>query len=241
MDATDVVPSRLERAKRDIRDLLEKLEGDRVGLIVFAGKAVVRTPLTTDLGFVRAVLDEIDTASAPRGGTRIGEAIQKATESMKRRFDRDQILVLITDGEDHESFPLDAADKAAQRGIKIFTIGLGDPRAGSRIPQQGQGGFLEYEGKEVWSRMDEKLPQDIALRTGGAYVPAKTQAYDLGEFYEKHLAGLARGEFEEKKRKHHREQFQWFAFFGLVLLLAERLIPLYPRAANNLVLREAEP
>ena len=112
--------------------MLARVKGDRVGLIVFAGASVVKVPLTTDQGFFEMVLDDIDFASAPRGGSLIGDAIRKALVSLPEEHDRDQVLVLITDGEDHDSFPLDAAKVAKQRGIRIVSIGFGD-EVGSKI------------------------------------------------------------------------------------------------------------
>ena len=232
MQAEDVAPNRLERAKSDVRDLLTKLAGDRVGLIVFAGAAVVKVPLTTDQGFFLTALADVDTASAPRGGSLIGDAIRKAIESMDARSDRDQVIVLITDGEDHDSFPAEAARQAADRHIKFITVGLGDSSEGMRIPirdETGRLNYLKHDGQEVWSRMDERLLKEIALTTGGAYIPAKTRAYDLGQIYEDHLAGLKRGEIETEKRKRYAEQFQLFAFLGLGLLIVEMLLPRYQR------------
>jgi Ca-activated chloride channel family protein len=232
MQAEDVAPNRLERAKSDIRDLLTKLTSDRVGLIVFAGAPVVRVPLTTDQGFFRMALSEIDTDSAPRGGSLIGDAIRKSIESMEQNRERDQVVVLITDGDDHESFPLEAAEKAAERGIKIYTVGLGNTDEGARIPTRGDDGSLQFvkdEGKEVWSRMNERLLKEIALATGGAYIPARTRAYDLGEIYEDHLAGLTRGEIHAEKRKRYRDRFQLFVCLGLLLLVVEMGIPNYAR------------
>ena len=234
MLAEDVAPSRLERAKADIRDLLKKLEGDRVGLIAFAGAPVELVPLTTDQGFFRTVLDDVDPESAPRGGSLIGDAIRKAMESMDERRDRDQVIVLITDGEDHDSFPAEAAQQAAERNIRIISVGLGDTEAGSRIPRRNDEGaltFVKHEGQEVWSKMDERLLKEIALTTSGAYVPARTRAYDLGSSYDEHLAKLTRGEIQAEKRKRYREQFQLFAGIGLALLLVEMLIPRF-RDAN---------
>ncbi len=228
MTAEDVAPNRLERAKSDIRDLLKKLPGDRVGLIVFAGKPVVKVPLTTDQGFFRAVLDEINTRSAPRGGSLIGDAIRKAMEAMPERRNRDQVMVLITDGEDHDSFPREAAKQAAERGIKIFTVGLGDSKEGARVPIRDRSGkmhYLKYKDQEVWSKVDEDLLKQIALSSKGAYIPAGTRAYDLGQIYEDHLAGLAQGELNVEKRKRHRDQFQLFLCIGIVLLLVEMAIP----------------
>jgi Ca-activated chloride channel family protein len=233
MLAEDVAPHRLERAKSDIRDLLRKLPGDRIGLIAFAGAPAVIVPLTTDRGFFLNALDRVDTRSAPRGGSLIGDAIRKAIESLDATRDRDQVLVLITDGEDHDSFPLEAAQSAAEREIKIFAVGLGDTEEGRRIPLRDPSGsvrYLQHEGQEIWSRMDERLLKEIALKTSGAYIPARTRTYDLGQIYEEHLAGLARGEIQAEKRKRYAERFQGFVFFGLAALLAEMLVASYPRA-----------
>ena len=134
MLAEDVAPSRLERAKSDIRDLLSRLIRDRVALVVFAGKTAVKAPLTNDHGFFLSVLDEIDTDSAPRGGSHIGDGIRKCLEILPSDENRDQVIILITDGEDHESFPLEAAHQARERGVKIIAVGLGDAKDGARVP-----------------------------------------------------------------------------------------------------------
>jgi len=235
MTAEDVAPNRLARAKSDIRDLLSRLVGDRVGLIAFAGRPVVKVPLTTDHGFFLTVLEEVDTQSAPRGGTLIGDAIRRAMQAMPERRDRDQVLILITDGEDHDSYPEQAAQQAAERGIKIFTVGLGDSGEGARIPLRDSGSlhYLRHQGQEVWSKMDDRLLKQIALITGGAFIPAGTKAYDLGQIYQEHLSGLARGEIQEDKRKRYREQFQMFICLAVGLLLAEMAIPSYCRAASQ--------
>lgn len=228
MLAEDVAPNRLGRAKSDILDLLGRLQGDRVGLIVFAGAPVVKVPLTTDQGFFRMVLDDVDVNSAPRGGSLIGDALRKAMEAMQVRRDRDQVIVLITDGEDHDSFPEEAARQAAERNLRVITVGLGDSGEGSRIPTRNDDGSLAYvrhDGQEVWSKMDERLLKEIALTTSGAYVPARTRAYDLGKIYDQHLAKLTRGEFKTEKRKRFREQFQLFGCLGLLLFLVDMMIP----------------
>ncbi len=235
MLAEDVAPNRLERAKSDIRDLLKKLAGDHVGLIVFAGKPAIKVPLTTDEGFLRTALDEVDTRSAPRGGTLIGDALRKAMEAMPPRADQDQIIVLLTDGEDQESYAAEAAKQAAARGIKIFTVGLGDSIEGARIPIRSDSGGLTYlkdENKEHWSKTNQDLLKQIALSTGGAHIPAGTKTYDLGQIYEDHLANLARGEEQEKlKQKRFRDQYQIFLGLGIALILVQRMIPIYGR--NN--------
>ena len=232
MLAEDVKPNRLERAKSDILDLLPKLDGDRVGLIAFAGAPVVQVPLTTDQGFFKLMLDEVDVNSAPKGGTLIGDAIHKAMESMETRADRDQAIVLITDGGDQDSFQQEAADQAAQLGIRIITVGLGDIGEGARIPKRGSDGgigFVQHEGQEVWSKMDDGLLKDIAEKTLGAYIPAQTLSYDLGQIYDDQLAKLTQGEINTEKRKRFHEQYQLFGVLGLLLLLIEMSIPAYRR------------
>ena len=232
MLSEDVSPSRLERAKSDIRDLLQELRGERVGLVAFAGKANVVCPLTVDHGFYQSVLEDVGPQSAPRGGTLIGDAIREALGAMDERRDRDQALLVITDGEDQDSYPREAAQAAADRGVVIFTVGLGDPDVGSRIPvRDGSGNltYLKHEGQEVWSKMDERLLREMALATGGAYVPARTQHYDLGEMYRENLATLSGGEVEAKKRKRYRERFQIFLGLAIAFFLLERLVSPYPK------------
>ncbi|MEO2016025.1 MAG: VWA domain-containing protein [Fuerstiella sp.] len=236
MLAEDVKPNRLERAKSDILDLLQKLEGDRVGLIVFAGAPVVQVPLTTDQGFFKIALEDVDSDSAPRGGTLIGDAIRKALESMEARSDRDQAIVLITDGGDQDSFPAEAAKQAAERNVRIITVGLGDVAEGARIPQRAESGgltFVQHEGQEVWSKMDEALLEQMATTTQGAYVPAQTLSYDLGQIYDDQLAQLTQGEISTEQRKRYREQFQMFAIPAFLLLLLDMWIPGYRRRQTS--------
>lgn len=230
MLAEDVKPNRLERAKSDILDLLGRLEGDRVGLIVFAGAPVIQIPLTTDQGFFKLMLQDVDCNSAPRGGTMIGDAIRKAMAAMEQRADRDQVVVLITDGGDLDSFPEEAAQLAAQRNLQIITVGLGDVGEGARIPtRKADGGvsFVQHEGQEIWSKMDESLLEKIATTTSGAYIPAQTLSYDLGRIYDEQLAKLTQGEINTEKRKRFHERFQWFGIAGLLTLLLEMMIQPY--------------
>lgn len=231
MLAEDVAPNRLSAAKDGIRSLLDQTRGDRVGLIVFAGKCVLKAPLTTDRGFVREVLEDIDTRSAPRGGTRLGDAIAKALEVLPPAEDRDQAIVLITDGEDHDSQPEAAARQAAERNVKIFTVLLGDSGTGARIPQSdgsGRSTFLRYEGQEVWSKANEGLLRQIAARTGGVFILAGSGGYHLGPTWRELLASLNRGEIREEKRISYTEQFQWFLGAGILLLAVDVAVPRYP-------------
>ena len=236
MLAEDVAPNRLRRATSDIRDLLPKLSGDRVALIVFAGVPMVRVPLTTDHAFIGQVLDTIDTDTVGRGGSTLGDAIRKSLEVLPRVTDRDQAVLVISDGEDHDSFPLEAARQAAERGVKVFAVGLGDVERGARIPIRDQDGnlsYLQHEGREVWSRVDRDLLSEMALLTGGAYVPAHTRAYDLGSVYDDHLKQLTRGDLHGGRRRRLRERFDVFVWIGLALLLLEMVLPRYPRSRQS--------
>ncbi|MBW1893829.1 MAG: VWA domain-containing protein, partial [Deltaproteobacteria bacterium] len=133
MLAEDLAPNRLERAKLAIKDCIEKLEGDRVALVVFAGSAAVKCPLTLDYGFFRMMLDHISIDSVSRGGTMIGDALRKVmTDVFDDRTREFRDIILITDGEDHESLPVEAAEKAGQKEIRLIAIGLGDENDGRR-------------------------------------------------------------------------------------------------------------
>ena len=232
MLAEDVRPNRLERAKSDILDLLRELEGDSVGLIAFAGAPVVQVPLTTDAGFYRMVLSSVDCDSAPRGGTLIGDAIRKALDSMEQTSERSQLLVLITDGEDQESFPIEAAKQAAERNIKMITVGLGDIGEGARIPQRDKAGrlsFVQFEGQEVWSKMDSELLQEIADVTSGVWVPAQTRAYNLAAIYRSQLQGLTSTEESTQTKQLKTDRFQWFLIPAILLLCFDSLLIVFQR------------
>ncbi|MBS0262465.1 MAG: VWA domain-containing protein [Planctomycetes bacterium] len=230
MLAEDVPPSRLGRAKADVASLVNRLEGERVGLIAFAGQAVVKCPLTVDYDSFRRSLEELDPGSAPRGGTAIGDAIRKALEVFQPRAERDQAILLITDGDDQQSYPLDAAAVAAERQVTIFTVGLGDSAQGARVPKAGAPHtFVEYEGQQIWSKLDGSLLQDIALKTSGVYVPVGTRSYDLGELYSEHLKNRRGAADESRKRLRRSEQFQWFLGLSVLALLVDLVISPYAR------------
>jgi Ca-activated chloride channel homolog len=227
MTADDVTPNRLERAKSDIRDLLLRLHGDRAGLIAFAGKPALRVPLTSDLDLFREVLDEIDTQSAPYGGTRIGDAILKGLETFSKRSGRQQVLLLISDGEDQGSQPDDAARLAAQRGVRILTVGLGDSNKGGRVPPSSQAsvdreaaGPPESADKEHWSRLDGATLTSVALISRGAYLPVGTRVYDLGQIYEDYLARLPQSNLLSGAQRYH-ERYQLFLALGMLLLAVD--------------------
>jgi Ca-activated chloride channel family protein len=224
MLAEDLAPNRLERAKQYIRDMIDVVGGDRVGLLTFAGDAVVNCPLTIDFGSFRMSLNEVHTRSTHRGGTLLGDAIRKATESFVDPIKQHKAIVVITDGEDHESFPIEAATQAREElGIRVYTIGLGDSSDGRRIPieRNGQRSFLTHDGQEVWSRMDGAALAAIAQAGDGAYVPAGLLQIDMADFYQKHISAADQRDFEANQVERREAQFQWFAGVALALLLAE--------------------
>lgn len=228
MLAEDAAPNRLQRAKSDIKDLLQRVRGDRVGLIVFAGKPVIRVPLTTDHRFYNEILDHVDTNSAPRGGTAIGDAIRKSLDSMQTEADRDRVIILITDGEDQESMPLEAAKAAAARNVRILSIGLGDTVEGARIPiydSNGNKTYLKHDGHEVWSKVDEETLRQIAQISDGVYVPAGTSAFDLGQIYTDLLSRLKGGEYQLEQRERYRHQYQFFLTAAVLFLLFFLILP----------------
>ncbi|MEI6233727.1 MAG: VWA domain-containing protein [Planctomycetota bacterium] len=224
----DVPPNRLERAKADVSSLLNSLKGERVGLIAFAGRAVVKCPLTSDYPFFRATLSELNPNSVDKGGTAIGDAIRTALHVLPTAPDRDQALLLITDGDDQDSDPLHAAAEAAERHVTIFTVGLGDPSNGSAVPDKdGVGKIAQYEGKDVMSKMGGETLEKIAMQAKGKYVPAGTRAYDLGKLYEENLSQL-RGEYaKEQKLRRMAERFEIPLLLALLCFTLELLIRPY--------------
>jgi Ca-activated chloride channel family protein len=226
MLAADVPPSRLDRAKSDVAALVNRLNGERVGLIAFAGQAVVKCPLTVDYDAFRRTLDELDPGSAPRGGTAIGDAIRKALEVFHAKAERDQAILLITDGDDQQSYPLEAAAVAAERHVTIFTVGLGDADHGARVPKDAASQtYVEHDGQQVWSKLNGSLLEEIALKTAGVYVPVGTRAYDLGELYADYLQGRRGSEAGGHKRIRRAEQFQIFLAMALFALIADLFTP----------------
>lgn len=222
MLAQDVVPTRLDRARADVLSLLNRLDGERIGLIAFAGQAVVKCPLTTDYDSFRRALAALDPDSAPRGGTAIGDAIRKSLEVFSAGSGRDQAVLLITDGDDQESFPLEAAAVAAENKVTIFTVGLGDAELGSRVPEKGRGGeWTEYNGQQIWSKLNSPLLKDIAVRTSGVYVPAGTKAFDLGSLYIDYLQGKRGSDTAQSQLVRKAERFQIFLAVCLILFVVD--------------------
>ncbi len=229
MLAEDLIPSRLQHAKLAIMDTVDRLRGDRVGLVVFAGTAVVKCPLTLDYGFFRMSLDGVGTDSVARGGTMIGDALRTVLRDLFDNQDKQfKDVILITDGEDQESYPLEAAKAAADQGVRLIIIGLGDEKEGQRIPvadAEGRKTFLKYQGQEVWTKLDADTLRAMAKATpGGRYLPVATGTISLGEVYQEFIASADKKELESRSTEQFEEKFQLFLAAALCLLVLDLLV-----------------
>ena len=241
MLAKDARPDRLGRARQFIGDLLDRLGGDRVGLVTFAGTASLKCPLTVDYNAFRLSLATAGPEWAPRGGSLLGDALRLARDAFTDEVPDHKAIIIFSDGEDHGSFPLEAARNLfGELAVPVYTVGIGDSREGARIPVEIGGGtnWLTYDGQEVWSRMDPALLSDIALATGGAFVPVGVGTVDMGHVYTERIEPMAKREFETATVKRHNPQFQWFAGMALALLLVESMIGDRKPATSSIVTRE---
>lgn len=229
MLAQDLYPNRLERAKLDISDCIDQMKGDRVALVVFAGTAAIKCPLTLDYGFFKMMLKSINTDSIARGGTMIGDALRLVVNDV---FD-DQAkeykdIILITDGEDHGSFPVDAAKEVGKKGIRLIAIGLGNENEGERIPiinDKGEKTFLKYKGREVWSKLDaDTLRKMVDVTPGGKYFNVATGTIDLGTVYKELIATAKKRKLESETIKRYEEKFQIFLTVAFILLCLEFIL-----------------
>ena len=223
MLADDVAPNRLDRAKQQIKDMVDEMSGDRVGLVAFAGDAKKQVPLTRHYQDFKQSLDEVGPYNVRLGGSSLGTAIETASESFLTKTSDHKAIVIFTDGEDQESQPVELAKKVyADQGIRIFTVGLGDMEQGSRIPvgqSSGSGRFLEHEGQQVWSKLNGKILEQVALASNGAYIPAGTKQVDMGHVYHQFISDVEQTEFETAKIKSYTPRFQFFAGPALALVL----------------------
>ena len=223
----DVTPDRLTRAKLAITDLVQKLEGDRVGLIAFAGDAFLQAPLTLDYDAFNESLDAIDTNVIPRGGTDVASAIQEAEAAFGHESKNRKILILVTDGEDLEAKGIDAARAAAKEGLTVYTIGVGSA-AGGLIPIASPNGGTDFvkddSGQFVKSHLDESTLKQIAEVSGGLYQPLGQQGEGLQTIYNQALAMLPKQDLASRSQRVYDERFQWPLTAGLVCLFASMLI-----------------
>jgi Ca-activated chloride channel family protein len=226
MLATDIAPSRLERAKLAALELMQTAKADRLGLVAFAGQAFLSCPLTVDDTAFQQSVQALNVNSIPQGGTALAAAIDTAATAFKEK-DNYKVLVLLTDGEDNDEGALAAAAKAAKAGMKIFTIGIGSTEGTLITIPDGQGGtdyVRDDKGQVVKSKLNETLLKQIAEDTGGFYLPLRG-ADTIQTLYERGLAPLPKTEGQERLIRRYHEQFRWPLGLALLLLLAEFLVP----------------
>lgn len=226
MLAQDIKPDRLTRAKQALYKLIDKLQGDRIGIIIFAGKAYTQLPITTDYAAAKMFVSTISTKDIPSQGTAIGEAIELGIESFEPE-DQSKAIIIITDGENHEDNAIDAAKAASELGIYVYTIGMGLPD-GSPIPVinsygQETGFKKDREGNTVITRLNEVMLQQIAAAGNGDYVRANNTQAGLSKIFKK-INALEKSEIETRMFTDYEDQFQYFLGFALLLIFIEFFI-----------------
>lgn len=233
----DVAPNRLARAKVEISKMVEQLAGQRVGLVAYAGRAALVCPLTPDQGYFNLALRSVDTRTAGRGGTRLGDAIRTALKAFPEGGGA-KLIVLISDGEDHDSNPLEAARLAKAAGVRIVAVGLGSEDGAPIIltdPKTGARSELLYDGKPVIVKLDGDLLRQLALETDGAYVPAGTAALDLESIVRQNVAPILRAEADKAALPVEHEEYLSMVLLALVALIAALAVGAYaPRTTMRM-------
>ncbi len=228
MMAEDIKPNRLEKAKHEIGSLIDRFEGDRVGLIAFAGKAFVQCPLTLDYSAAKMFLGVMTPDLIPVPGTAVGEAIQKAAASFVREERKNKVLILITDGESHEGEPIEIAKAVAKEGVVIYCVGIGSAQ-GVPIPvvdeRGNRVGFKkDRSGEVVMTRLDELTLEKIALETSGKYYRATSGEVELEKIYEDILE-MDKKALSSQQYAKFEDRFQGLVGLAITLLLVEVIIP----------------
>lgn len=226
MKAEDVKPSRLERAKYEANKLIDELQGDRVGLVAFAGVSYLQCPLTLDYGAAKMFLDVTDTDLIPSQGTAIGDAIETALESFDMEGDRYKAIVAFTDGEDHLGKAVETAQQASQQGVVIHTVGVGTI-SGAPIPVQGNGGQTfkrNDQGKVVTTKLDPGVLQEIASLTGGKYYQLGAGNYSAATL-QQDLFQMEKTELSSHQYTSFEERYQYFVALAILLFIGEFFIP----------------
>ena len=228
MNAADVVPNRLARARREMIDLIDELRGDRVGIVIFEGTAFMLCPLTLDYGAARLFLDTIDAGMLPVPGSNLAAAIRTAVKSFPSGGSRSRAVVILSDGEARDPDLPDALKVASEAGVIIHTIGVGTP-AGEPLPERNEDGSVagykkDRSGEVVLSRLDESTLRDIASATGGSYYPATLAGGEVKAII-RGLEGMDQQEMKAGLRTHYEERFQFFAGLGILTLFGFLITP----------------
>ena len=225
MMASDIKPSRLQQAKWGIRDLLRNLHGDRVGLVPFAGSSLLQCPLTIDYAAFAMTLDDIYSGIIPRGGTAIAQALRTAIAAFPADGAADRVILLVTDGEDHEGDPLRLLPELKEKNIRVYTIGIGTLE-GEMVPGADSQGayFKDRQGQIVKTVLKEDVLQKLALGTGGTYVRSAPGDTGLERVFNESINNLKRAEQETRTAKIYEERFVWPILAALLLLAGEALL-----------------
>ena len=221
MLAEDFAPNRLDRTRYAIDKLFASMNQDRVGMVVFAGESKVQLPITSDYRMARSFTKRLSPELVQVQGTEIGQALTLASLSFSNNRDAGRVIILITDGETHDNTALDAAQRAAEQGIRIYAVGIGTPDG---APVKVNGEWLKDEKDEmVVSRLNEELLQQITAATGGGYIRATNAAFGLDEIVSE-IEKIEQGELTTLSFEEYNEQFQWILAVAAVLLLLESLL-----------------
>jgi len=224
MLAGDMRPNRLEKAKQEIRSIIGRLQGDRIGLVAFAGEAFVQCPLTLDYAAAELLLSVMDQNAISIQGTSLSSAIQASRTAFSQIEKKHKVLLLLTDGEDHEGGVLEIAKEARKDGIRIYTVGIGST-SGEPIPivdrKGNQVGFKKDEtGEVIVSRLDETTLQKVSLETGGKYYHATAGELELDRIFDE-ISKLEKKELEGTLVTHYDDRFQWPLILALLLIVGE--------------------
>ncbi len=227
MLADDIRPSRLERAKLAAMDLMRLARTDRLGLVPFAGTAFLQCPLTLDAEAFRQNVQALEVGIMPQGGTALSEAIQMAQAAFKDSADNTKVLVLLTDGEDHDSGAVAAARAAADAGLRIFSLGVGTPQGEvlREVDDQGKMTYVrDAQGEVVKSQLNQALLQQVAAEAGGFYLPLRAEGA-IEMLYQKGLAGLTKSDLSSRLYRRYHEKYQWPLGFAILALITELFLP----------------
>jgi Ca-activated chloride channel family protein len=227
MLSNDVPPSRLQRVKLAAQDLLHELQGDRVGLVAFAGRAFLQAPLTIDYSAAVESINDLDTSTIPEGGSNISAAIDLAVQTYGKSAIGNRALIIFTDGEELSGDAMKTAKAAADAGVRIFTVGVGTPE-GSLIPLGGEGGGTGFvkdsNGQVVKSKLDEKRLKEIAEATGGFYIHLEDGPRTMKRLFDEGLAKMQAGDIDDRMSRRPIERYQWPLGAALLVLTASFLI-----------------
>lgn len=223
MVAEDIAPNRLEKAKQIITKIVENLGSDRVGIIIYAGNSYPLLPITTDYAAAKMFLQNANTDMVSSQGTAINDAIERALTYYDDNEQTNRFLVIVSDGEDHEENTLELAKQAAEKGIKIYTVGIGTAKGGP-IPLKENGRVMGYKkdskGMVVVTQMNEQILRDIANAGNGKYINGNKTQETIASIKEV-LEKAEKNEFETKQFSDYEDQFQWFIGIGLLLLIVD--------------------